>query len=202
MKYLKNNKGDTHVSTAVLIIISVVVGALILGGLWLLFAGDHGIMPTLNAEVRKLMGYTQELRVERYYNEDTGSYSIRYSYDGTHWSHADMPDYGSSAAVESIISNHSENDPIHAAIVRDGTQTYILTSTDGGKSWQEKISFTASAITHFYYGTSNALPVTSGSFSGERFVCRYKAGGSTYYTMVSDGKSWSKPTWSDLIPVG
>lgn len=202
MNILCNKRGETHISTGVKIIIAVVIGAAILGGLYLLFAGENGIMSKLNSEVQGMMGYTQELRFEKVLNESTGTYSLRYSYDGKHWNDAEMPDYGATATVESVISNKAESDPINAVMVRDGTKSYILTSADGGVTWQEKLSFNASAITHFYYGTSSALPNTSGSFSGERFVCRYKSSGSTYYTITSDGVTWRLPTWSDLIPLG
>ncbi len=202
MNILCNKRGETHISTGVKIIIAVVIGAAILGGLYLLFAGENGIMSKLNSEVQGMMGYTQELRFEKVLNESTGTYSLRYSYDGKHWKDAEMPDYGATATVESVISNKAESDPINAVMVRDGTKSYILTSADGGVTWQEKLSFNASAITHFYYGTSASLPSTSGSFKGERFVCRYKSSGSTYYTITSDGVTWRLPTWSDLIPLG
>ena len=41
---LENTKGEGSVSTGVKVIIAVVIGALILGGLYLLFAGDNGIL--------------------------------------------------------------------------------------------------------------------------------------------------------------
>ena len=110
-----------------------------------------------------------------------------------------MPDYGDTATVEKIITNGAESGRIDAMLVSDGDKKVILTSTDGGIHWAEQIAFTASSITHFYYGTSASLPSTSGSFQGERFVCRYKSG--NFYTMTSDGTRWVKPTWSDLIPL-
>ena len=59
------------------------------------------------------------------------------------------------------------------------------------------------SLTHFYYGSSSALPSTSGSFSGNRFVIRWNSSGSTYYTGTAiQAPSWKKPPWSDLIPLG
>ena len=46
-KILCNNRGSAHISTGVKIIIAVVIGSLILGGLYLLFAGDTGVMTSL-----------------------------------------------------------------------------------------------------------------------------------------------------------
>lgn len=199
---LKNNRGEAQVATAVKIVICVVIGALLLGGLYLLFAGDGGIMDSLNSEVEGMMGYEQSLRYDRIYDEDSGSYRLRYSYDGKHWNDAEMPSYSDTATVYQTMTNGSDTECIDVAVIKDGTTYYVLTSFDGGISWDEQISFTANSITHCYYGTSASLPWTSGNFSGEKFVIRYHKGGSTYYTMTSTGYTWSNSGWSDLIPIG
>ena len=197
-KYLCNKSGAGHVDTALKIVIGVVIGAVILGGLYLLFAGDGGVVDQLDTEIVGMMDYTQELRVERAYNEDSGQYYLRYSYDGKHWNEPELPDYGDGATVYALISNNSETDPIEAALMKNGSTYYVLTSEDGGISWKEHFNFAASSITHFYYGTSAQLPSTAGSFSGEKFVIRYQNG--SYYTSASNGHTWAAPTWSDLIP--
>ena len=200
-KTLFNNRGEGHIDTGVKIIIAVVIGALILGGIYLLFAGDDGIMNNLNNEVEGMMDYTQELRYQRTYVEESNTYIIQYSYDGRHWHDSKVPTISDTATVYGVMSNNSESDPIEVALMQDGTQYYVLTSTDGGINWTQAYSFTAAnGITHFYYGTSSRLPSTSGSFSGERFVIRFWAGGRTYYTMTSTGLTWSAG-WSDLIPI-
>ena len=198
-KTLFDNRGEGHIDTGVKIIIAVVIGALILGGFYLLFAGDNGIMNNLNSEVEGMMDYTQELRYQRTYIEENNTYIIQYSYDGRHWHDSVVPDISDTATVYGVMSNNSESEPIEVALMQDGTQYYVLTSTDGGINWTQAYSFKATnGITHFYYGTSSRLPSTSGSFSGEKFVIRYWAGGKTYYTMVSTGLTWSAG-WSDLI---
>ncbi len=196
---ITNKRGEASVKTAIIIIISVVVGALLLGGLYLVFASDDGVLATMSNEVGEMMDYTQELRYERYYDEANDKYTIRYSYDGRHWEEPTMPDYGDTASVYSVMSNNSESDPIEIALIQKGSTYYVLASTDGGITWSEKCNFTAQGITHFYYGTSTSLPSRAGSFSGEQFVIRRWAGGSTYYTMISSGLSWSTDGWSDII---
>ena len=99
-KYLCNKMGAGHVDTAIKIIIGVVIGALLLGGLYLLFAGDNGVVDRLDTEIVGMMGYTQELRVERAYDEEVGQYYLRYSYDGKHWSNSEVPSYGETATVK------------------------------------------------------------------------------------------------------
>ena len=196
---ITNKRGETHINTAVKIIISVVIGALLLGGLFVVFASEDGILNTASNEVAGLMDYTQELRYERYYDEENERYTIRYSYDGKHWNEPEMPDYGEGATVYGVMSNNSESNPIEITLVKKNDTYYVLNSTDGGITWNEKLNFTAKGITHFYYGTSDGLPATSGSFSGERFVIRYWIGGETYFTKSSTGLTWSSGGYSDII---
>ena len=197
---LTNKRGEAHVSTAMKIIIAVVVGALILGGTLIVFASDEGVLNTMSNEVGGLLDYTQELRYERYYDEANDCYTLRYSYDGRHWKEPSMPNYGDGASVYGVMSNGSESAPIEIALICKNNTYYILGSTDGGITWTEKMNFTAQGITHFYYGTSDALPAEAGSFSGKNFVIRYWAGGSTYYTLSSKGHTWSNGGgWSDII---
>lgn len=53
---LENKKGEGYVDTGVKIIIAVVVGAVILGGLYALF--DNVILPRLNTEIQEMFDYT------------------------------------------------------------------------------------------------------------------------------------------------
>lgn len=195
-KTLYNNRAEGHVDVGVKIIIAVVIGALILAGFYALFSTV--ILPQMNSEVEDMMDYTQELRYERTYDEASGTYTLRYSDDRKHWNTPTMPYYGESATVYGTMSNHSETDPIEAALIQNGRNYYVITSTDGGITWTEQVTFTANSITHCYFGTSSQLPREAGSFSGEKFVVRWNSAGSTYQTMVSNGKTWTKPTWSDL----
>lgn len=197
-KYLSNKTGEGHIDTALKIIIGVVIGAVILGGLYLLFAGDDGVIDLLDNEVQGMMDYQQELRVERAYDEESDRYYLRYSYDGKHWSEPELPSYSDTTTVYSLISNNSDSDPVEAALLKDGDTYYVVTSDDGGVTWKEHFNFTATTITHFYYGTSDALPNMAGSFEGEKFVIRYQNG--AYYTSASNGHTWVKPTWTDLMP--
>lgn len=193
---LKNKSGETHISTAVKMIIAVVIGALLLGGLYLLFS--NVIFPQMNEEVDGMMDYGQNgTTVRRVLDDITGTYVLEYSYDGKHWQAVQMPNYGGTASVYDLIQHDSEQ----AALVKQDNTYYLIASSDGMR-WTEQFNFTANSITHFYYGTSTQLPWGAGSFSGERFVVRWHSGGQTYFTgAAAKATSWSKPTWSDIIPV-
>lgn len=196
---LKNKSGEGHIDTAVKIIIAVVIGALLLGGLYLLFS--NVILPQLDTEVGDMMDYGENgTTVRRTLDDATGTYVLEYSYDGKHWQGVQMPNYGTGSSVYQLISG-GESGNEQAALVKLGNTYNLIVSTDG-INWTQRFSVNAQSVTHFYYGTSSQLPGTAGSFSGEKFVFRYCAGGSTYYTSVSSKvTTWSPATWSDLIPV-
>lgn len=199
-KKLWNRSGEGSIDTGVKIIIGIVIGTLILGGLYALFATV--ILPKMNDEVDNLMDYGKNgVTVQRILDDQTGTYVLQYSYDGKHWQSVQMPNYGDGASVYSLIDGGDEVSE-QAAIVKKGTSYYLLASSDG-IHWTEQFSFTATGITHFYYGSSASLPKTSGSFDGNRFVIRWHAGGSSYYTGTSvHATAWKKPTWTDIIPIG
>jgi len=52
---LSNNKGEGFVDTAVKILMAVVIGALVLAGLYLLFSST--IMPTLTQRITEMFNY-------------------------------------------------------------------------------------------------------------------------------------------------
>lgn len=200
MHYLSNKRGVGYIDTAVKIIIAVVVGALILGGLFLLFGGDSGILGKADSEVKELMDVNEDNITVRSATTGTGGQNtLEYSYDGKHWYTPNMPDYGETATVYGLLNNGNSDAPVHVALIKDGTQYYVLTSTNRGANWTEQVSFTANAITHCYYGTSSQLPSTSGSFQGEAFVIRWQKGTKTFYTMISRDERFKLPEWSDLI---
>ncbi len=52
---LRDKKGENYVDTAVKILIAVVIGALLLAGLYTLF--DDVVMPTLTTKVQEMFNY-------------------------------------------------------------------------------------------------------------------------------------------------
>ncbi|MDN8588126.1 DUF6133 family protein [Paenibacillus sp. 11B] len=54
-RVLSNRNGEGFVDTAVKILMAVVIGALVLGGLYLLFEGT--ILPTLTQRIKEMFNY-------------------------------------------------------------------------------------------------------------------------------------------------
>ena len=198
-KIFFNKRGEGHIKTAVIIIIAVVLGGLLIAGAYMLFGGDNGVLTKASTEVNALMDYGENASLRYVSVQDGNRTVLRYSYDGTHWFDCQMPSYSETTTVYGTMTDNAEENPVSVALLKDGNTYYILSSEDGGITWTQKYNFNAQSITHCYYGTSAQLPNTAGSFSGERFVIRYWAGGQTYYTMTTPtGLEW-KAGWSDMI---
>jgi len=158
MKEIFNNRGEGYINTGVKIIIAVVIGALILGGLYLLFAGDNGVIGKLNDNVEGLMEFEGSDVVVRIDNDSTYVVDLQYSTDGIRWTKATTPTYAEGAVIERMISH----DEIHCAVVRDSEGTYIMSSVDNGVTWEHRRSF-ASKYT-LYVSWSENLNKFTGSY--------------------------------------
>ena len=135
---LLNNSGEGHIDTGIKIIIGIVVGALILGGLYALF--DNLVMPKLNAKVQDMMHYEEGASAYRY---GATLSSLQYSYDGSTWLSSEIPELDENASVKKIL-NTSEKD-FSLALVYDSKNVYILKTEDNGAHWS--IAYNAGKFT-------------------------------------------------------
>ena len=200
-RFLKDNRGEAHLKTAIIIIVSIVIGGVLLGGLYFLFRGQNGVVNQMSDSIENMVSMDGSTQF-RLLTKDNGEKVLQYSYDGSRWFNSLTPAYGEGAVPVAEIHNTSEEHLIRTAYVQEGNTFHIITSTDGGIRWEEKLTITGiTEVTHFYYGTSSALPWGAGHFEGERFVFRYMKS-TTPYTISSDGETWIMPEWSDMIPLG
>lgn len=135
---LLNKSGEGHIDTGIKIIIGIVVGALILGGLYALF--DNLVMPKLNAKVQDMMHYEEGASAYRY---GATLSSLQYSYDGSTWLSSEIPELDENASVKKIL-NTSEKD-FSLALVYDSKNVYILKTEDNGAHWS--IAYNAGKFT-------------------------------------------------------
>lgn len=127
-KSLLNKSGEGHIDTGIKIIIGIVIGALILGGLYALF--DNLVMPKLNAKVQDMMHYEEGASAYRY---GATLSSLQYSYDGSTWLSSEIPELDENASVKKVL-NTSEKD-FSLALVYDSKNVYILKTEDNGAHW-------------------------------------------------------------------
>lgn len=135
---LLNKSGEGHIDTGIKIIIGIVIGALILGGLYALF--DNLVMPKLNAKVQDMMHYEEGASAYRY---GATLSSLQYSYDGSTWLSSEIPELDENASVKKIL-NTSEKD-FSLALVYDSKNVYILKTEDNGAHWS--IAYNAGKFT-------------------------------------------------------
>ncbi len=126
--FLRNKSGEGHIDTGIKIIIGIVIGALILGGLYALF--DNLVMPKLNAKVQDMMHYEEGASAYRY---GATLSSLQYSYDGSTWLSSEIPELDENASVKKVL-NTSEKD-FSLALVYDSKNVYILKTEDNGAHW-------------------------------------------------------------------
>ena len=125
---LLNKSGEGHIDTGIKIIIGIVIGSLILGGLYALF--DNLVMPKLNAKVQDMMHYEEGASAYRY---GATLSSLQYSYDGSTWLSSEIPELDENASVKKVL-NTSEKD-FSLALVYDSKNVYILKTEDNGAHW-------------------------------------------------------------------
>lgn len=95
-KGLSSRRGEVFTATAVKIIIAVVVGVLILGGLFSLYR--NVIFPKLNQKVEGMIHTEDTVQIRKDGN------SVQYSYDGETWKDCTIP--GVSASATSVRFLH------------------------------------------------------------------------------------------------
>ena len=135
---LLHKSGEGHIDTGIKIIIGIVIGALILGGLYALF--DNLVMPKLNAKVQDMMHYEEGASAYRY---GATLSSLQYSYDGSTWLSSEIPELDENASVKKLL-NTSEKD-FSLALVYDSKNVYILKTEDNGAHWS--IAYNAGKFT-------------------------------------------------------
>ncbi len=99
MKQLKNNRGEGQISVGVKIILAVVIGALILGGLYLLF--DRVILRNTDRQIKELMaaGGSSEVLEVRTTDDRALLTSLSYTHDAVTWIPSEIPTYAKDAKV-------------------------------------------------------------------------------------------------------
>lgn len=188
---LLNKSGEGHIDTGIKIIIGIVIGALILGGLYALF--DNLVMPKLNAKVQDMMHYEEGASAYRY---GATLSSLQYSYDGSTWLSSEIPELDENASVKKVL-NTSEKD-FSLALVYDSKNVYILKTEDNGAHWSiaynaGKFSLDGKRVEYSLYQNP------TGTFGMMVKVYRASTGTSAAGNLYksTDGRSWQR----DGLPI-
>lgn len=110
-RLLKSNSGEGYINTVLVIIICVVVGAVILGGLFLLFKAV--VLPNTSDKIEQMINTGSGIQLRR------GSAGIEYSYNGTSWKACAV------TGIRVITSTTSKG--IDKADIKDNAQPLTVT---------------------------------------------------------------------------
>lgn len=190
-KILKNKSGEGYLDTGVKIIIAVVIGALVLGGLYALFTTV--ILPKLNSNVQEMMHYKEEAVFIRYDEFDSKLTSLQYSYDGTTWNDASVPELSDNAVIKKRLSTTEKG--FNLALVNDNDTIYIIMTEDNGIHWSVarnigKLSLADKRVEYSLYQNANG---TYGMMV-RTYDGRTSTSGWGYTYKSNDGRSWHTGT--------
>lgn len=152
-KLLANKSGEGYINTAVIIIIAVVIGGLLLGGLYLLFAGDGGVFDQLNNEIDHMVntGGTIQLKNE--------SNQLLYSYDGESWDTAQTKGIEDGSTLKQLTSITKNDQKVWLTVYRKASSDKVYSSLDG-VNWTPLYS--GSSISIMTYSNSVAVNYSDG----------------------------------------
>ena len=124
-RILNNKKGETHINTAIIIVIAVVVGALILGGLYMLFAGNNGVFDRLNDKIYD-MSNTGNARTMKLENG-----RMLYTCDDETWVECSISSLEATGSVTRYITIENNDTVIHLIVVQNQSRSMVCRSLDG-----------------------------------------------------------------------
>ena len=125
---LTNKRGEASVKTALIIIISVVIGALILGGLYILFAGNNGVMARADEEIYNIINTGSSVTLKQ-----EGA-QLMYSYDGETWKQARVTGLTDTGSVKKYITIGSGESLVHLVCIQNDNG-YVISRSVDGKEW-------------------------------------------------------------------
>ena len=128
---LTNSSGEVHIDTGVKIIIAVVVGALLLGGLFLLYT--QAIMPNLNTRINAMMETNGQVQLRA---QET---KLQKSIDGENWVTIAPATNTADTEVVTVKSITKNNKTVWVVLTKDSAM-YSACYTLDGVTWNPILS--------------------------------------------------------------
>ena len=127
-KLFANKRGEGYINTAVIIIIAVVIGGLLLGGLYLIFAGDNGVLEQVDDNVYDMFNTGGEMTLKHEGEQ------LLYSYDGETWKECTITGMDETGRVTKYLTIGEGESLVHLVAYKTNTGGRICYSLDG-KEW-------------------------------------------------------------------
>lgn len=170
-KLLASKVGEGYINTAVIIIIAVVIGGLLLGGLYLLFAGDNGVFEQLNSEIDHMVNTGGTIQLKNQSNQ------LMYSYDGETWEAAQTKGVVEGSTLKQLTSITKNEQKVWLTVYKNSSGDKVYSSLDG-INWT--VLYSGSSISIMTYSDSVAVNYSDGR--------RYES---------SDGLNWRMTSTKD-----
>lgn len=112
---LSDKKGEGHINTAVIIIIAVVIGGLLIAGLYALFAGNNGVFDQLGNEIDHMSNMGEEMQLKKENN------ALYYSYDGETWKNVKVTGMEEGATIKTYLTAGEGDTLVHLIVYKMST---------------------------------------------------------------------------------
>ena len=120
---LKNKRAEAYIGTGIKIIIAVVIGALILGGVYALF--KNVILPKTDHQVEAMMNTGTDIQIRK------GSQSVEYSYDGVTWKSSLVAGTDSTSTVTDLVTIGTGENTVYLTSYRTASGGIVYSSLNG-----------------------------------------------------------------------
>lgn len=179
---LLNKRGEGYINTGMKVIIAVVIGALILGGIYMLFSNDGGVLSQMEDSVDGMMDYSGGKAGVRMKDESVYAKDMQYSVDGIKWRSVQIAECEDGATIEDYASHGN----VHCAVMRDSTGVHIISSLDNGATWEKRRTWSSDLeVDVSWHESSNTF---RGGYGNHNYYQGLKS---------SDGVMWKEdgPSW-------
>ena len=124
-----NNRGEAHLKTVVIIVAAVLIGGLILGGVYAVFRGRNGVMEQMNEGIDRMINTGNSVQV---ICEDG---RLLYGYGGESWYESTIDHYDESSVVTTFVEQENETSTVYVAVFRDSSERMWCYRTENGMNW-------------------------------------------------------------------
>ena len=136
-------------------------------------------------EIEGMMDYGAEVSAVRVNNDSKYLKDLEITYNGRDWVEPNIPSYDEDAEIMKFVSQSQT----FCATVKDSEGVYLISSTDGGKTWEQRRAWSTAVIkTNLYW--DEATGMFKGSYETQSLLQCIKSRDGVNWT--TDGMPYAK----------
>ena len=159
---LSDKKGEGHINTAVIIIIAVVIGGLLIAGLYALFAGNNGVFDQLSNEIDHMSNTGEEMQLKKENN------ALYYSYGGETWKNVKVTGMEEGTTIKTYLTAGEGDTLVHLIVYKMSTGMERACYSLDGIDWIPPAGIHSFPQFH-HIGESNRCPQEKNRPMGKHF---------------------------------